>query len=780
MKQRIFCLLALAACVANCCAGAQQPDEVERICDSVALQGDWLVSRLQMYWQTQAPDVYVRGELFDHVGGQPAGVPTVKLNGSRSSAATHSRPTRIDDIVPYDDDAEGCVHFLSKETGRMERVHPAKTGCNIASVNRQIVQLARDAARRFVATGEARYLAMALPVLDVYLRGIAARNVPIDLNHGHQQTLMGMATFEVIHEDVVQDVAELYTLLRPQCTTEAQAVYDEALRQWAECIVRGGVPHNNWNLYQADFILHIALALRSDSCYADGHGREHYIDTVINQSSLRQWSLRDMAAFCLSDDGIWYESPGYSVGSIGLFCQLADRMDELAGIDLFAQLPVLLRAVRQLPQYLFPNRMICGFGDTHPSPLSTTAFDAVIRYATRHGNQPLLLEMQQLRALTREDASATEAMQLVTPTFHAPKVSWLMLRTGMDACHDLALSLNGSLGNHQHANGISLELYGKGFVLAPDAGIGTNLYSGLDYAEYYSQFPAHNTVCVDGVSSYPVMMSQHGFTLQALGCNADTTALFAQVGFLEPETQADQLRTCGIVRTSDLGGYYVDVFRSRKQAGGDKMHDYFHHALGQRMELTMADDTPLTLVATDELAFAGGHLYAYSYLYDKRCAPATADLRATFFVDIDAQHRNASPDTLLGTTLWMRGDGDRTVFQALAPPNMEYERLSRPPYDIANQPTLTLVLRQEGEAWEHPFAAVCEPWSGSEPAQIDNVRFFTPETDTPGCVGMEVALRDGRTDLIFSAPTPSLMRYADIVVQGTYAVVRDGRVLFQQ
>ncbi|MBM6993913.1 MAG: heparinase II/III family protein, partial [Prevotella sp.] len=43
--------------------------------------------------------------------------------------------------------------------------------------------------------------------------------------------------------------------------------------------------------------------------------------------------------------------------------------------------------------------------------------------------------------------------------------------------------------------------------------IGQYLYSGNDYAEYYSQFPAHNTVCVDGISSYPVMMSNHAFEM---------------------------------------------------------------------------------------------------------------------------------------------------------------------------------------------------------------------------------------------------------------------------
>ena len=65
-------------------------------------------------------------------------------------------------------------------------------------------------------------------------------------------------------------------------------------------------------------------------------------------------------------------------------------------------------------------------------------------------------------------------------------------------------------------HGISMELYGKGFVLGPDAGIGQHLYSGADYNEYYARFPAHNTVCVDGASDHAVMMSQHPFEVKTL------------------------------------------------------------------------------------------------------------------------------------------------------------------------------------------------------------------------------------------------------------------------
>lgn len=37
---------------------------------------------------------------------------------------------------------------------------------------------------------------------------------------------------------------------------------------------------------------------------------------------------------------------------------------------------------------------------------------------------------------------------------------------------------------------------------------------------------------------------------------------YATVSFLEPETQAEQQRTTAIVKTSDKGGYYIDVFRA--------------------------------------------------------------------------------------------------------------------------------------------------------------------------------------------------------------------------
>lgn len=153
----------------------------------------------------------------------------------------------------------------------------------------------------------------------------------------------------------------------------------------------------------------------------------------------------------------------------------------------------------------------------------------------------------------------------------------------------------------------------------------------------------------------PVMMSQHAFKVMALSpeVSAEQPAskklseqkisyqkesdakagnlgnmTYATVSFIESEILAEQQRTTAIVQTSDKGGYYIDVFRSRKKEGGDKTHDYFYHNLGQEMKvMDAASDKALDMKPTEELAFAGDHLYAYSYIYNKVSAEMTSSVK---------------------------------------------------------------------------------------------------------------------------------------------------------
>lgn len=766
---------------------------------------DWLFSRLAMYWNSHATDVYIKGETFDRAGGAKAPAPTVRYTGTRGTANTHSRP-KLENILPYDD-ADGDVTFCNNALPGhpMERVHPSKTGRNIESINREIMGIARDAAFLYWMTGEKKYATLAAGVFDTYMTGIYYRNIPIDLNHGHQQTLVGMSSFEVIHEDVLDEIVPLYDFLHDYLKANyagKMAIYAGAFKKWADNIIENGVPHNNWNLMQARYIMNIGLVLEDNANYSDGKGREYYIDYVLNRSSIRQWSLSKLAAYGFdAQTGIWAECPGYSCGVVGDYANFANLFDRNLSFDLVRAMPVVATAVAATPQYLFPNGMICGFGDTHPGTLRTDIFGRMIQNAQLYGKKEQERRFTAMLKCFRPDAAQTadakkkdvrvsvnsffddkpltldakipagQMSDYVSPLFYAPNVSWLVQRNGMNARHSLMISQNASEGNHMHANGISMELYGKGFVLGPDAGIGTSGYSGLDYSEYYGQFPSHNTVCVDGISSYPIMKSNHAFDVRACFPEANSAygtfpaVTFSDVSFREPESRADQTRTMSIVTTGATTGYYVDIFRSRKERGGDKMHDYFYHNLGQTLTLTTADGTSLGLQPSEELAFAGAHLYAYSYLFDKKMAVTDQHVKATFTVTMPQGDD-------ISMNLWMKGEKDRQLFTALAPMTEGLSRTPGMPYSIKDQPTLTFVARQSGEAWTRPFVSIFEPSSKNEPSAIASVSYFNAEGAGDDFAGICVESKNGRQDYIFSlADATRTATYQRMEVKGSYALI---------
>lgn len=786
-----FLLTMPLLCQAN--VDPKTKSKVEKYWQKVKAQPDWLVSRLQMYWYSHATEVYIDGEQFHHVGGDKASVPTVRLCGTRANAGSYNRPS-LEEVIPYDDDADSHVTYINRDTGKQEKVHPSKTGSSIASVNREILGIARDAALVYQENGDTCLARMAYDVFDCYIRGIYYRSMPIDMRHGGTQNIVGITTFEVIHEDAIKETTALYTLLKDYISKKGHPkildLYDEAFKKWAQVIIDNGVPNNNWNLIQAELISKIAMVLHDDNAYADHHGKQYYQNYIVNLSSPRQWALSRLASYGF-DKGthIWNESPGYSVNVVNEFAELANKLDRDTEINLFDSIPCLPKAVLASAQYLMPNRMICGFGDTHPNYFNRTGAESVMEYAKRKNLPSLHLQYEAFSKALQPNASAKDIERYVSPSFYSSNVSWLAMRSGMDARHDLMASLNGSLGNHQHANGISLELYGKGFVLAPDGGIGSNLYSGSDYKDYYSQFPAHNTVCVNGKSSYRVMLSEHPFTLidrypssNDIGgfCNEtgnDTCQLcrntFATVAFTEPATNASQQRTVGIVKTSDKGGYYVDVFRSKlKEADGKQYHDYFYHNLGQEMTVMNGKGKLLALKPFEKFEDMNSThssqesiLKAYSWIKEKKASAYKEDVTANFIT-------NCRDGRRIQMKMWMKGEQNRQIIQALSPRNMEYERLGeRMPYDIISQPVFTLIARQNGEAWNHPFVAIYEPSDNEEPSEIEKVSFFRPKSDDSSAIGIRVVLKNGRTDYIFSASRKTKMTYKGMTVEGIYKVI---------
>lgn len=143
---------------------------------------------------------------------------------------------------------------------RWRVVHPSKTGRNIENLNCEILGIARDAAFLYWMTGEEKYAKLAAGVFDTYMTGIYYRKVPVDLNHGHQQTLVGLTSFEVIHEDALHIVVPLYDFLYNYLKSnypDKMIIYGRSIEEMADNIIANGVPHNNWDLLQALYVMNV-------------------------------------------------------------------------------------------------------------------------------------------------------------------------------------------------------------------------------------------------------------------------------------------------------------------------------------------------------------------------------------------------------------------------------------------------------------------------------------------------------------------------------------------
>ena len=769
----------------------------------------WIVSRLQMYWQSHATQVYIKNGFYAHATGH-APVPTVRFTGARDSVTDYLSP-KLEDVKPYM--GENDRLYLQKRGNPAqgwEWVEQAKTGTIIQSINQRIAELARDAAFLYWVTGDEAYAKFSFDIFDTYMRGMYYREMPVDLGGGHGQTIVGMQSFETIHEDVIGPLAEGYDFMHAYVARQAgekRALYDGAFKKWAEVIIANGVPWNNWNLIEARFLLQIAAVLDSDRAYADQRGREYYVRAVVDGSGARQWSLKRLLDYGYdSKTAIWNESPAYSINVLGDYVECLEMLDRVFGIDLLPAMPMVQRAATALPQYLLPNGRTVGFGDTRYDFLRTAAIERLQAYLARHGRTGEASEQARLLAAIRgaggsqgmrpgagslhaligDEAALSSAAapasirDYQTPTFYAPNASWLIQRNGYtrdDAAEDaLVISQAGSGGNHAHANGIAMELYAKGYSLAPESGRGSG-YLQNDYFEYYSQFPSHNTVVVDGTSTYPPMKSNHPLSVQGVYPQPGTPAAaafpwatFSDVSFTEPATDAEQRRVLGTVRLDDRNAYFVDIFRSRRRNGNDRHHDYIYHNLGQAMGFAGEGGQALAAGATTKLNFGEGDLVGYDYWRNKQSLKYARPLQARFDLKL--------PDRSLAMVAWLQGDARREFFSLQAPPSTAWSGATLPA-GIDSMPLQTLVIRQAGEAWARPFAAVFEALRDGAPASVQSVEEVNVANGAGHATALRVTAAGGRKQTIIAGDGDAVS-YAGAGARlvGRYGIVaeREGKL----
>ncbi len=765
-------------------------DGVEKYVDRHQADPEWIISRMQMYWDTHYERVYVIGNEFSHGTGH-APVPTVKFQGHRDPATDYAMPS-LDDTQPYMDEKGMYVQNMKKEGKPWEWVHPSKTGRMIGPMNDRIMSLAANAAFLFWYTGEEKYAVFASDIFMTYIRGMHHRREPFALEQYHNSHLMGLATFEVILDSLIPDLAVCYDFLHAYLKKEGEDfdMIASVLKRFADQEIMYGVPDNNWNIFQARFITYLALALESDSHYKDGKGRQYYINEIINHTTIRQFALKEAVADIFDQEtGMWPESATYSMGvckdMLDIIC-LIDNAENNRMLDTFA---IMKKAVPVTAEYLFPNGRVTAFGDAKYVPLSAQSFEMLISLYRKYdesdqekeatqvlqkliddkfynrGNKSmfsLFFYVDQLMDIPAQDITYDH---LESNTFYVPNTSWLIQRNGKDRENGMAFTLVGSYGNHAHANGVSLEMYAKGLVLAPESSFGIS-YTTRDNQEYYARFPAHNTVCVDGISDYPMMRSNYPYELiSCYPAHGDKDPLtgnitFAKVAFTEPRTNAKQERLTSMIRTGETSGYVVDIFRSARNDGKDRKHEYFYHSIGQDIDVMNATGQKLNLSPTNELSSSLGDMKGYDYFKNKKAVPYNQDFMARFNIRLEKRD-NVFVD------MWMKGYPGRTVFSAEAPQSNALAKGSVPD-ELLNRPLPTLIVRQDGEAWERPFVSIFYPYTSGENKSVKSVDYFGNRKNFTGII----VTSGKKTDYIFnSTDGQAVVIHQDMQFQGDYAVV---------
>lgn len=754
---------------------------------------NWLLSRLQMNWKTHHNKVFLKGGEFSYSEGK-APVPTVRFSGTRDWATEYLEP-KLEDIKPYFDDARG-YYLAGKKTNKKEWVHPSKIGHTIESINRKIMSLVKDAAFLYWYTGDKKYAEFAKPVYETYMEGMYYREAPIDLENGNQQRISGLATFEVIHEKILNHLLTTYDFLYDYFKTENVNLNHNAavFQKWGDQIINNGIPDNNWNLFQAKFLTYIALALDQNEAYENKKGREYFLDKTFNTSTERQLSIDESLLVYDKKTGMWPECASYSVHVITTLLDIFTLLDNSTNNNELSNFPIIEKAALTSFQYLFPSGYTVGFGDSNHKPLPSENFELLIanyRKYGKHENEKVITGLLQkmidkgeysreannlfnlffyVDTLTTSESDKSGLEKLTTPTFYAPNVSMFNQRIGMgkDA---MMISTVGSFGNHSHVNGISLELYANNYVLAPDMGKGSS-YWHSDHREYYSRFPAHNTVVVDGKSDYEAMRGYHPFNLEnyfpEIGEKPNFDGFtFSKVSFFEPETKSDQQRFTAMIKSTSSKGYIVDVFRSKKQKSGDQRHDYFYHNLGQNLELFIGESNKLKLKKTNDFGSSQGDLKAYDYVKNKKKITTSSDVQALFTLSTKGM-----PENLM--KVWIKGNKNQSIYTALAPKTNVLKKSSgTAPANVIGDEIQTLIVKREEAAWESPFAMIFNPYIKGEDNPIADVSYSSVK-ENPSTQFIDVLLGDQKTidKIVLNSNEADVIEKDELYQKGLLSVTR--------
>ncbi|MEX2640056.1 MAG: hypothetical protein WD266_05195 [Balneolales bacterium] len=740
---------------------------------------EWILSRYQM---NREPGKRYTRHISDPAGTQMIGWkgdaphPTVRVSTHKRSPVAPDgyryRTPSLEEVKPYDTDS--LWHLQSSGPGgEWSRAEPRQI---VRGINSRINALATEAAILYWLSGEDKYARFSSDILYQWARGAFYQEAVEGAGRN------GLFCIQSLGDRSYENLALAFDFVRGymEAGRYETEYFQPVFEKMAKTTMLRGFISNNWYAAQTTVLTYSALALD------DPDKRDYYIsfyterDTVIG--NVGQLGLPTTMDRHFTPDGHWKENAGYHDMPVGDLLKAAVPVEK-NGYRVFENHPALFQASYAMLRYSFPNLQIMGYGDIkgwrHQSLRNleiATRFAAEIDHPELPG---LIASLNQLIDAGLYDRSAAGWYGLLTylpdmPETQVDVFEWDRAfeldfarlyghRNGADRETGLMHYVQGATYNHNHANGMAMELYGNGSVMGADPGVSAT-YEDSVFVHYLAVFAAHNTVIAGGASEPSRSFTGSGgskhmgdISLSAMEPKTGDRGVspynsFTETDYLEPSTDTRQQRLLGIIRTSEASGYYVDVFRS----GNELSNDYLYHNIGHEVTLMDAGRNPLVMQA-DSIPYQKGRQSGMNWFEHIR-SPAGNHPGAIAAFRVAEDDR----DDAFMQMLMPLQSADK-VFTALGP------RTGTARGDVADLPTPKVIIHRPEAAWNQPFGVIFEPYRGETGNSVLSARAMATGSTL---AAMEVENKNGTRQLILQSDRPEIRQQANnAAIQGHYGVI---------
>jgi hypothetical protein len=753
---------------------------LEKYVDRHRTDPEWILSR---YLMNRAPGKRYTRFFSDPEGtalmgyGGDAPVPTVRVSPHKRGPVAPDgrgyRMPRLEDQLPNDTSMKMRLQ-RSGSKGEWDMVDPQGM---VQSINGRINEMALHAAIIYWLTGSESHAKFAADILDQWARG-AYHQQPVE---GPCRT--GFLSIQSIGDGAYEPMPLIYDFLYDYLRRKGYDTkwYEPVFVKIAHTMTFRGFWNNNWFAAQTPMMVFATLSIESPV------EREKYVDYFLRRDTIvgacGHLSMPSLIKHHFTPDGHWKEPGGYHNYPVSSLLISALAMEQ-NGYPVFRDHPALFAASHALLKYSFPNLKAPSVGDTGPVSQSGECLEIGLIFARRYDTAMYRQLVSSHDALTRfngYDRSKADYLGLLcylpevnadgASAYEWPRSGMLdfarlyLQRNGMDRKRGLMYAVQGATYNHNHANGMAVELYGMGRVMGPDPGKGIH-YEAPMHVNYYAQWAAHNTVIAGARSTSNPPFRGGGGTkhigqveLAAMEPLADRPAIsphasFTDTRYVDISTNTKQQRTLAIIRTTDSTGYYLDVYRSDHP----ESNEYVYHNVGNGLQWM---DSSRKVLKTEPAKIP---------LHQKPLDPPGLRMFSNTVRPV-GDVRNPVVDFNVGDErmqLLTLSGPDRVGYSGEAPPTNTADAAY---HDL---PTPVVVLRQQGEAWKRPFVGVFEPYEAVAGHSVRSISSLSDQ-DPGRFTALEVRNNEkagGPRQLIFqSIDAQSVQSAGDWQFSGSFGVV---------